>query len=61
MAFDSTCRHTPVHLDDQSKCLLAVAAAMSRPQDIMEQQRRIGAANKGQFIYPTYGHMDFVW
>lgn len=40
---------------------LTVAAAMSRPQDILEQQRRIGPANKGQYVYPDYGHMDFVW
>jgi hypothetical protein len=36
-------------------------AAMSLPEDVAEQQRRIGAANKGQFVYPGYGHMDFIW
>lgn len=38
-----------------------VHAVMSRPEDIAEQQRRVGAANKGQFVYPGYAHMDFVW
>jgi hypothetical protein len=48
---------TPSH----TKVLCCVLAAMSLPQDVAEQQHRIGAANKGQFVYPGYGHMDFIW
>lgn len=41
--------------------ILCAHPVMSRPEDVAEQQRRIGTANKGQFVYLGYAHMDFIW
>lgn len=44
-----------------SAAVVCACAVMSWPEDVAEQQRGIGPANQGQFVYPGYAHMDFVW
>eukprot|EP00775_Hariotina_reticulata_P011744 gene11744-11889_t len=31
------------------------------PEDVLEQQSRLGSSLTGAFLYPAYGHMDFIW
>jgi hypothetical protein len=51
------------HLDDlvSGMMLAGNRDIMAAPEDVLQQQSRLGSSLAGVFLYAEYGHMDFIW